>query len=78
MGPSSFLCSAGDLWHSWAHRSITVISAFPAHVCAQSLNHAWLFVTLWTVALQALLSMGFFRQGDWGGLPFPSPGDLPT
>ena len=51
---------------------------FPAHVCAQSLNYAWLFVTLWTVVLQALLSMGFFRQGDWGGLPLPSPGDLPT
>ena len=21
--------------------------------------------------------MGFFRQEDWSGLPFPSPGDLP-
>ena len=26
---------------------------------------------------QALLSKGFSRQGHWGGLPFPSPGDLP-
>ena len=31
----------------------------------------------WTVALQAPLSMGFFRQENWSGLPFPSPGDLP-
>ena len=31
----------------------------------------------WTVALQAPLSMGFFRQEHWSGLPFPSPGDLP-
>ena len=31
----------------------------------------------WTVALQALLSMGFSRQGYWSGLPFPPPGDLP-
>ena len=30
-----------------------------------------------TVALQASLSMGFSRQEYWGGLPFPSPGDLP-
>ena len=34
-------------------------------------------VTLWTVARQALLSMGFFRQEYWNGLPFPPPGDLP-
>ena len=32
---------------------------------------------LWTVAHQALLSMGFSRQEYWSGLPFPSPGDLP-
>ena len=33
--------------------------------------------TLWTVAHQAPLSMGFPRQEYWSGLPFPSPGDLP-
>ena len=43
---------------------------------------AWIFigrtdVTLWTVAHQAPLSMGFSRQEYWSGLPFPSPGDLP-
>ena len=32
----------------------------------------------WTVARQALLSMGFPRQEYWSGLPFPSPGDLPN
>ena len=32
--------------------------------------------TLWTVARQASLSMGFSRQEYWTGLPFPSPGDL--
>ena len=31
------------------------------------------FVTLWTVAHQAPLSMGFCRQEYWSGLPFPSP-----
>ena len=30
-----------------------------------------------TAAHQASLSMGFSRQDDWSGLPFPSPGDLP-
>ena len=42
-----------------------------------SLNCVRLFVTLWTVAYQALPSMGFSRQEYWSGLPFPSPGDLP-
>ena len=33
--------------------------------------------TLWTVAYQASPSMGFSRQENWSGLPFPSPEDLP-
>ena len=37
-----------------------------------------LFGTLWTVARQTPLSMGFSRQEYWSGLPFPSPGDLPN
>ena len=35
------------------------------------------FGTPWTIAYQALQSMGFFRQEYWSGLPFPSPEDLP-
>ena len=35
------------------------------------------FVTPWTVARQATLSMGFPRQECWNGLPFPAPGHLP-
>ena len=34
-------------------------------------------MTLWTVARQAPLSVGFTRQEYWSELPFPSPGDLP-
>ena len=41
------------------------------------LSHVRLFVTPWTVAHQAPLSMGFSRGEYWSGLPFPSPGDLP-
>ena len=37
-----------------------------------------LFATPWTVAHQALLSMGFSRQEYQHGLPFPSPRDLPN
>ena len=33
--------------------------------------------TLWTVARQSPLPMGFSRQEYWSGLPFPSPRDLP-
>ena len=36
-----------------------------------------LFATLWTIAHQAPLCMGFSRQEYWSGLPCPSPGDLP-
>ena len=36
-----------------------------------------MFETPWTVAHQALLSMGFPRQEWWSELPFPSAGDLP-
>ena len=42
-------------------------------VC-ESLSHVWLFATLWTVARQVPLSMGFSRQEYWRG---NSPGDLP-
>ena len=44
----------------------------------KSLSHVRLFATPWTVAYQAPPSVGFSRQEDWSGLPFPSPGDLPN
>ena len=34
-------------------------------------------MTLWAVAHQAHLFMGFSRQEYWSGLPFPSPEDFP-
>ena len=42
-----------------------------------SLSHAYSFATLWTVAHQGPLSMGFSRQEYWSDLLFPSLGDLP-
>ena len=39
-------------------------------------SNVQLCATLWTVAPQAHLSMGFSRQEYWNGLPCPPPGDL--
>ena len=48
------------------------------YVCVLShFSRVLLFVTLWTAAHQAPLSMGFSRQEYWSGLPCPPPWDLP-
>ena len=46
-------------------------------MCAQLLLRVRLFVTPWTVALQALLFMGLSRQEYWSMFAFPPPGNLP-
>ena len=46
-----------------------------ARVCV--LSCVRLFATPWTIACQALLSMGFSRQEYWSSLPFSPPVDLP-
>ena len=49
------------------------------HACMLShFSRVQLFATLWTVAHQDPLSMGFSRQEYWSGLPCPPPGDLPN
>ena len=55
---------------------------FTAHLylyCAvlSHLSHVLFFATLWIIACQAPLSMGFSRQEYWSALPCPPPGDLP-
>ena len=45
-------------------------------MCVCVLSHT--IVTLWTVACQAPLFVGFSRQEYWSGLPFTCPGDLPN
>ena len=49
----------------------SMCACMPSHF-----SHVRLFATLWTVAHQTPLSMGFPRQEYWSGLPFPPPGDL--
>ena len=55
------------------------MGSFSLSVCArvQSLTHVGLIATSWTVAHQAPLSTGLFRQEHLSGLPLPSPGDRP-
>ena len=47
------------------------------HAMLSCFSHVQLFLTLWTVAHQAPLSMEFSKQEYWSGLPCPPPGDLP-
>ena len=43
----------------------------------KSLSRVQLFVTLWSIAHQAPLSMGFSRQEYWSGLLFSISGAIP-
>ena len=66
-----------------SHFQIFLITHFShaskTHACMLShFSHVQLFVTLWTVAHLAPLSMAFSRQKYWSGLPCPPPGDLPN
>ena len=49
------------------YETFTSKSLYP-HVCLIACR-VRLFMTLWTVAQQAPLSLGFSRQGYWSGLP---------
>ena len=61
------------------HEYLVLIIIIHTHKDLQcwSLSRVRLFETPWIVACKPLLPMGFSRQEYWGGLPFPSPGDLP-
>ena len=47
------------------------------HCVLSRFSHVQLFVTPWTTAHQAPLSMEFSRQEYWSRLQLPTPGDLP-
>ena len=60
--------------------SRTLWAAWPAWRCPGlrwALSAVCLSVTPWAVALRAPLPTRFPKQGDWSGLPFPLPGELP-
>ena len=55
-----------------------VNSSLEQHVRVLScFSHVWLFATLWTIACQIPLCMGFSRQEYWTVLLCPPTGDLP-
>ena len=56
--------------------AISSSNAWKWKVKVKSLSHVLLFMTPWTAAYQALLSMGLPRQEYWNGLPLPSPMDV--
>ena len=58
-------------------RKVVSVGFSDIRLKVKSLSRVRLFATPWTAAHQAPRSMGFSRQEHWGGLPFPSPGNLP-
>ena len=56
------------------HPQLLLYQALPECV----LNPVWLFMTPWTTAGQAPLSVGFPRQEYWSGMPSPPPGTFLT
>ena len=53
-------------------------NCFSLDCCCSVAKSCLTLVSTWTVTSQAPLSMRFFRQEYWSGLPFPSPGNLPN
>ena len=71
----------GEKWSTYWVITETISLKLNTCMCVcvcQGLNHIRLFVTPWTVAHQASLSMKLSREEYWSGLPFPSPGDPPN
>ena len=66
----------GCFFHSWLKIQLSAYSPCADPVLSR-FSRVKLFAARWTIAHQAPLSMGFPRQKDGSGLPFPSPGDLP-
>ena len=74
-----FLIWMHSLWENLSSCSYDLCHIpYVCCACAHLLSCVRLFVTPWTVARQAPLSMGFSRQEYWSGLPCPSPGDFPN
>ena len=57
---------------------ITSDSQQCVYACVCVLSHVLLFASPCTIACQAPLSMEFPCPEYWGGLPFPTSGDLPN
>ena len=81
LGPVDFRWAMRVVRHHYCLISMPHLS--PGNVtsrlcCAWSLSCVWLYVTSWTVACQAPLSMGILQVRILDRLPCPPPGDLPN
>ena len=74
-------CIYQSLFTKKKYNQIVTNSCVCVCVCAcvgiQELSRVQLFANPWTVACQAPLSMEFFRQKYWSGLPFLTPRNFP-
>ena len=61
-------------WNIWVNH-LTSLS-LSVHVCIVAQSCPTLCNAMDYIAFQAPLSIRFFRQEHWSGLPFPPPGDL--
>ena len=68
---SCLMLMAQVLLPCWIHFYLVVLMV-------RHISHVWLFATLWTVACQSPLFMGFSHQESWSGLSCPPPGGLLT
>ena len=76
------LCFIPDLrWYAFSLSPLSMkLAVRCCHVPECMLSHfsrVWLCATLWTIACQAPLPMGFSRQEFWSELPCLLSGDLP-
>ena len=86
LSPLSYLISIAVMPPYWFPCYCPMLSTHYSQGSMQAMCHAvlscfscvQLFVTLWTIAHQAPLSVGFSRQEYWNGLPCPPPRDLPN
>ena len=63
---------------SWARLRDWTTATTTTYACVlRGFSCVQIFATLWPVARQAPLFMGFSRQEYWSGLPVSHPGDLP-
>ena len=73
-----YICLMHLLYHSLSHSACGILVCLHIYACMLSrFSHVQLFghATLWTVAHQIPLSVGFFRQEYQSGLSYPPPGE---
>ena len=59
------------------HKNLLLSALIHVMKWSEGLSHVQLFLTPWTLAHRASLSMGFLRQEYWSEQLFPSSGHLP-